>query len=46
MRGSRPRPSRPRTSLTSDWLRFEREKHQRLLAALAQRTITPTLETA
>jgi MerR family transcriptional regulator, copper efflux regulator len=30
----------------SDWLRFEREKHQRLLAALAQRTITPTLETA
>jgi MerR family copper efflux transcriptional regulator len=31
---------------TSDWLRFEREKHQRLLAALAQRTPTPTLETA
>ena len=31
----------------SDWLRFEREKHQRLLAALAQRTTTtPTLETA
>jgi DNA-binding transcriptional MerR regulator len=30
----------------SDWLRFEREKHQRLLAALAQRTPTPTLETA
>jgi MerR family transcriptional regulator, copper efflux regulator len=30
----------------SDWLRFEREKHQRLLAALAQRPPTPTLETA
>ena len=30
----------------SDWLRFEREKHQRLLAALAQRTPTTTLETA
>jgi MerR family copper efflux transcriptional regulator len=30
----------------SDWLRFEREKHQRLLDALAQRTPTPTLETA
>jgi MerR family transcriptional regulator, copper efflux regulator len=30
----------------SDWLRFEREKHQRLLAALAQSTPTPTLETA
>jgi MerR family copper efflux transcriptional regulator len=30
----------------SDWLRFEREKHQRLLAALAQRTPTHTLETA
>jgi DNA-binding transcriptional MerR regulator len=30
----------------SDWLRFEREKHQRLLAALPQRTPTPTLETA
>jgi MerR family copper efflux transcriptional regulator len=30
----------------SDWLRFEREKHQRLLAALAQRTPNPTLETA
>ena len=30
----------------SDWLRFEREKHQRLLAALAHRTPNPTLETA
>jgi MerR family transcriptional regulator, copper efflux regulator len=31
---------------TSDWLRFEQEKHQRLLAALARRTDTPSLETA
>ena len=31
---------------TEDWLRFEQEKHQRLLAALARRTPTPTLETA
>jgi MerR family transcriptional regulator, copper efflux regulator len=31
---------------TSDWLRFEQEKHQRLLAALARRTTTPSLETA
>jgi DNA-binding transcriptional MerR regulator len=31
---------------TSDWLRFEQEKHQRLLAALASRTTTPSLETA
>jgi MerR family transcriptional regulator, copper efflux regulator len=31
---------------TADWLRFEQEKHQRLLAALARRTTTPTLETA
>jgi DNA-binding transcriptional MerR regulator len=30
----------------SDWLRFEQEKHQRLLAALARRAPTPTLETA
>ena len=30
----------------SDWLRFEREKHQRLLAALAARNSTPSLETA
>jgi MerR family copper efflux transcriptional regulator len=30
----------------SDWLRFEQEKHQRLLAALARRTTTPSLETA
>jgi DNA-binding transcriptional MerR regulator len=31
---------------TSAWLRFEQEKHQRLLAALADRTTTPSLETA
>jgi DNA-binding transcriptional MerR regulator len=31
---------------TDDWLRFEREKHQRLLAALAARNSTPSLETA
>ena len=37
---------RPADVPASDWLRFEREKHQRLLAALAQRTPTPTLETA
>ena len=30
----------------SDWLRFEQEKHQRLLAALARRNTTPSLETA
>ena len=30
----------------SDWLRFEQEKHQRLLAALARRKTTPSLETA
>jgi DNA-binding transcriptional MerR regulator len=31
---------------TSAWLRFEQEKHQRLLAALAGRNPTPSLETA
>ena len=31
---------------TSDWLRFEQDKHQRLLAALAARNSTPSLETA
>jgi MerR family transcriptional regulator, copper efflux regulator len=31
---------------TEDWLRFEQEKHQRLLTALERRTPTPTLETA
>ena len=39
-------PQRPADVPTSDWLRFEQEKHQRLLAALAPRTPTPTLETA
>ena len=37
---------RPADVPTADWLRFEQEKHQRLLAALARRTTTPTLETA
>ena len=37
---------RPADVPASDWLRFEQEKHQRLLAALARRTPTPTLETA
>ena len=46
MPGSRPRRSRPADVPASDWLRFEQEKHQRLLAALARRTPTPTLETA
>ena len=31
---------------TEDWLHFEQEKHQRLLAALAGRNSTPSLETA
>jgi MerR family copper efflux transcriptional regulator len=39
-------PQRPADIPTDDWLRFEQEKHQRLLAALAGRTPTPTLETA
>jgi MerR family transcriptional regulator, copper efflux regulator len=33
-------PQRPADVPSSDWLRFEQEKHQRLLAAL-----TPTVET-
>ena len=37
---------RPADVPSADWLRFEQEKHQRLLAALARRTTTPTLETA
>jgi len=36
---------RPDDVTQSDWLRFEREKHERLLAALARRTQTPTVET-
>ena len=38
-------PQRPADVPTADWLRFEQEKHQRLLAALARRTPTPTVET-
>ncbi len=37
---------RPDDLTPADWLRFEQEKHERLLAALARRTPTPTLETA
>ena len=36
----------PADVATSDWLRFEQDKHQRLLAALAARNSTPSLETA
>jgi MerR family transcriptional regulator, copper efflux regulator len=32
---------RPADVPTSDWLRFEQQKHERLLAALARRTPTP-----
>ena len=38
-------PQPPADVPTCDWLRFEQEKHERLLAALARRTPTPTLET-
>ena len=34
--GSRPRPSVPSDVPAADWLRWEQEKHQRLLAAAAQ----------
>ena len=37
---------RPEDVPVSDWLRFEQDKHQRLLAALAARNSTPSLETA
>ncbi len=37
---------RPDDLTPADWLRFEQEKHERLLATLARRTPTPTLETA
>jgi len=36
----------PEDVSAADWLRFEQEKHQRLLAALASRKPNPTLETA
>jgi MerR family transcriptional regulator, copper efflux regulator len=39
-------PKRPADVPTSDWLRFEQEKHQRLLDAVSRRTPNPTLETA
>jgi MerR family transcriptional regulator, copper efflux regulator len=36
-------PRRPEHVPAADWLRFEQEKHERLLAALARRSIpTPT----
>jgi MerR family copper efflux transcriptional regulator len=38
--------TQPEDVPTSAWLRFEQEKHQRLLAALAARNSTPSLETA
>src|SRR3954453_10866210 len=38
-------PERPADVTQSDWLRFERDKHERLLATLARRTQTPTVET-
>ena len=37
-RGSRPARSRPEGVAASDWLRFEQEKHQRLLAEAAEPT--------
>jgi DNA-binding transcriptional MerR regulator len=36
---------RPDDVTPGDWLRFEQVKHERLLAALARRTPTPTPET-
>src|SRR4051794_16738395 len=39
-------PQRPaHVPTTADWLRFEQEKHQRLLAAVSRRAPTPTPET-
>ncbi|HEY6892025.1 MAG TPA: MerR family transcriptional regulator, partial [Solirubrobacter sp.] len=38
--------ARPEDVSAADWLRFEQDKHQRLLAALAARNSTPSLETA
>jgi DNA-binding transcriptional MerR regulator len=37
--------TRPADLPAADWLRFEQLKHERLLAALARRTPTPTPET-
>jgi DNA-binding transcriptional MerR regulator len=36
---------RPADVESNDWLRFEKEKHEKLLAALARRIPTPTPET-
>jgi DNA-binding transcriptional MerR regulator len=38
-------PQRPADVNPADWLSFEQSKHERLLAALARRTPTPTVET-
>lgn len=38
-------PQRPAGVPTAEWLRFEQEKHQRLLAAVSRLTLTPTPET-
>ncbi len=38
-------PQRPADVPSSDWLRFEQIKHQKLLAAVSRRAPTPTPET-
>ena len=38
-------PQRPADVKPADWLSFEQSKHERLLAALARRNQTPTVET-
>ena len=38
-------PSRPDNVPDAEWLSFEQSKHERLLAALARRNQTPTVET-
>ena len=37
---------RPADLTSSDWLRFEQEKHQKLLEIVGRRTLTPTPEIA
>jgi MerR family transcriptional regulator, copper efflux regulator len=39
-------PARPEHVSAADWLRFEQEKHQRLLATAKQQTPTTTMEIA
>jgi MerR family transcriptional regulator, copper efflux regulator len=39
-------PARPDHVSAADWLRFEQEKHQRLLTAAKQQTPTTTMEIA